>query len=71
MADIKFLHIGKILQLAQGGQRVERQDEYFNIFESVNEAQTFDFEVRQISKLQYRWILDVKFFDVEIIFAFK
>jgi len=51
MADIKFLYVSEIFKFAQCGQRVERQNQNLNIFESADETQTFDFEIRKISKL--------------------
>ena len=71
MTHIKFLHVCEIFELAQCGQRVERQYENFDVFEGADEAQTSDLEVGKIGELQDRRVFDVEFFDVEIILALK
>lgn len=71
MTDIQFLNISKIFKLAQSSQRVERQYQNLNIFESANKIQTFDFEVRKIGELQNRWVFNVEFFYIKVISAFK
>lgn len=71
MTHIKFLHICEIFELAQSGQRVERQYENFDVFEGADEAQTSDFEVGKIGELQDRRVFNVEFFNVEIILAFE
>ena len=71
MTHIKFLHVCEIFELAQCGQRVERQYENFDVFEGADEAQTSDLEVGKIGELQDRRVFDVEFFNVEIILALK
>ena len=67
MTNIKFLNRGKIFKLTQGGQRVERKHQNFNVLESANETKFFDFQIGKVSKLKNGWIFNVELFDIELV----